>query len=244
MLSPSLAGVLMGEELRWLRDDLPSAARPLVGVVGGASVKSKRKLLSAMIDLHGVDEVVVGGGVALPLLKAKGLLADGASEDAFAAGELDLARAFLNDATAAGVKVTLPVDLIEAAGAPAVAAGAYASAACGDVGPDTATLFEARLATAGTAVWNGPMGRYEEEGLEAGTYGLARALGRLTQESGVATIVAGADSATAVSRAGGPAPSFVSTGGGAAVACLSGEVLAGAESLDDADEEVAAEERV
>jgi phosphoglycerate kinase len=102
-----------------------------------------------------------------------------------------------------------------------------------DIGPESATLFAARLATAKTVFWNGPMGVFEIARYADGTRTVARALA----DSDGFTVVGGGDTAAAVRTLGFSDDAFghVSTGGGASLEYLEGRTLPGVAALQDGD---------
>lgn len=157
------------------------------------------------------------------------------------AASLPAARAALDGATARGTPLALPVDSVAAAsvdeGGSAVvvpAAAVPAGLSAYDAGPDTVRALTHLTASAGTVVWNGPLGAFETAPFDAGTRALVAALAPLHAGPGrVTTIVGGGHSVAAVNAAG-QAASFahVSTGGGASLEVLEGRVLPGVAALD------------
>jgi phosphoglycerate kinase len=102
-----------------------------------------------------------------------------------------------------------------------------------DIGLETVELFRAALEGAKTIVWNGPMGMFEEKPFDEGTVAIAKAVAVAT-ENGATSIVGGGDSVSAVNRAGLDSKiSHISTGGGATLQFLAGDVLPGVEALYD-----------
>jgi len=230
---PSVAGLLMERELQMLGEALANPTRPFVAVLGGAKVSGKIGVIRSLLSK--VDLLLVGGGMANTFLKAQGLEVGKSLVDN---DSLAVARDMLEQA---GKRLVLPVDMVVAdafaddanvqtVGVDQVPAGWRIL----DIGPRTVSLFEKKLSTAGTVVWNGPMGVFEFPRFAAGTRALAESLAR----SQATTIVGGGDSAAAVRQAGlEDKMTFVSTGGGASLMFLEGNSLPGVEALEDRTED-------
>ena len=93
-----------------------------------------------------------------------------------------------------------------------------------DIGPATVELFRQAIHSAGTIIWNGPVGVFEIEEFARGTNEIAKALAA----SKAVTIVGGGDSAAAVEKAGvADRITHISTGGGASLEYLEGRELPG-----------------
>ncbi len=226
------AGFLMAKELEYFGRVLSSPARPFLAILGGAKVSDKIALIENL--LKRVDGLLVGGAMAYTFLRAQGI-AVGASR--VEQDRLELARGLLQRASAAGVDLLLPVDHVcgqafdEAAERRSIDAPEIPDGWIGlDIGPRTAQSFAARIAGAGTVLWNGPMGVFEWAPYAAGTLAVARACA----ESSAVSIVGGGDSAAAAERSG-LADRFdhVSTGGGASLELLEGRELPGVAVLTD-----------
>ncbi len=227
------AGLLMQREVEELGSLLTHPATPFVLAVGGAKVSSKIDVLRTLLER--VDAILIGGGMAYTFLAARGVTV-GASlmeEDA-----IGTARELLEAASARGVPVLLPTDHVAAAppidGAAARTAVPVATRdipdglAGVDIGPRTARAFRDRIATAGTVLWNGPMGVAEIDRFRRGTLAVARAV----VDSPAHTVVGGGDSVAALQALGIDAGiDHVSTGGGASLELLEGRILPGVAAL-------------
>jgi phosphoglycerate kinase len=226
---PAVAGFLMERELEMLGQILADPARPFVAILGGAKISGKIGVIRSLLSK--VDLLLAGGGMANTFLKAQGHEV-GASlvED----DSLGMARAILEEG---GDKLVLPVDVVvadafsEDANARTVGVDHVPSDwRILDIGPRTVGLFEERLSSAATVVWNGPMGVFEFPRFAAGTVALATSLAG----TGATTIVGGGDSVAALQQAGlADKITHVSTGGGASLEFLEGKTLPGVAALDD-----------
>ena len=228
---PAVAGLLIEKELNVLEGILTNPVHPFVGIVGGAKVSDKIIVLENILDK--VDSLLVGGGMAAALLKAKSYeVGLSVKED-----KLDLAVKLIEDADRNGVHLLLPVDVVIA---DRVGAEAELRTVAiekippdwriVDIGPLTIKNFTAELEGSKTVFWNGPMGVYEIPRFAQGTQAMARRLASLD----ATTIIGGGSTAEAVIEMGlVDKMTFVSTGGGASLRFLGGETLSGVEALLD-----------
>jgi len=231
---PAVAGLLMARELETLGRLLSEPQRPFVVVLGGAKVSDKIGVIETMLTL--ADAILVGGAMCFAFLKAQGreVGRSRVEED-----KVGVAAGILAKAADASCELVLPADIV-AAGEAAAGAERQTVAATGmpadrmglDIGPQTAAEFAARVRTAGTVFWNGPMGLFEIEDFAAGT----RVVGEAVADCRGTTVVGGGDTVAAV-RAFGLEDriTHVSTGGGAAMELLEGRTLPGVAALLDAD---------
>jgi phosphoglycerate kinase len=224
---PAVAGLLMEKEIAFIGGALEHPNRPFLAIVGGAKVSSKLAVLENLIDR--VDRLLIGGGMANTFLKARGLEV---GKSLLEPDLVDTARELLSR----GDKSLLPVDVVvttnlKAADAPVrtVAVGEVsADEMIVDIGPQTIAAFDAEVARAGTVLWNGPMGIFENPLFAAGTLAVAQAMAA----SSATTIVGGGESVQAVEQAGlADKLSHVSTGGGASLEFIEGKVLPGVAAL-------------
>ena len=206
-LLPAYAGLLLERELEQLGRLLGEVEHPFVLISGGAKVDDK---LGVLRNLGGrADEVLIGGKMAEQL----------------------------RDENPLGFDVLLPVDVVAAsefsedAEAKVVAYDALPEGWLGlDIGPETSEAFAARIATAKTVFWNGPMGVFEWPHFAAGTKAVAEAVAT----SDGYTVVGGADSIRALSELGlVDRVDWASTGGGAALELLEGKELPGVKVIPE-----------
>jgi phosphoglycerate kinase len=146
--------------------------------------------------------------------------------------KLDLAKSLLAQF---GDKLVLPVDHVVAAEFKEGAENENvveipADKMALDIGSKTVEKYEQIIHGAKTIIWNGPMGVFEKPPFDRGTMALARAVAT----SGAVSVVGGGDSEKAIKTAGlTDKISHVSTGGGASLEFLSGQVLPGVAALTE-----------
>jgi phosphoglycerate kinase len=235
-LSPSVAGLLVEKELKFLQDAIENPKRPLAAIVGGSKVSSKIGVIETLIDK--VDKIFLGGGMIFTFYKARGMsVGSSLVED----DKLELARTLEAKAKAKGVQFLLPTDVLVAdkfsaeANTQIVSVDAIPDGWMGlDIGPDSIKTFQAALADVKSVIWNGPMGVFEIDKFAKGTEAIAHTLAQLTP-TGTTTIIGGGDSVAAVEKVGlAGQMSHISTGGGASLELLEGKVLPGIAALDEA----------
>jgi phosphoglycerate kinase len=218
------AGPLLVAELEALERALANPARPLIAIVAGSKVSTKLQVLEALLDK--VDKLIVGGGIANTFLAATGIKV---GKSLCEKDMLDMARKLLERARARGAEIPLPVDVVVAR---AFAATAHADVrAVGevaddelilDIGPDTAEQFSAILQSAGTIIWNGPVGVFEFDQFGEGTKAIANAIASSKSFS----LAGGGDTLAAIEKYGvEDSISYISTGGGAFLEFVEGKAL-------------------
>jgi phosphoglycerate kinase len=218
------AGPLLMGELNALEQALQKPARPLVAIVAGSKVSTKLTVLEAL--LAKVDKLIVGGGIANTFIAATGI---NVGKSLHEADMLDVAKALLAQARAKGTEIPLPTDVVVAR---EFAATAHADVRpvdqvrkdemILDIGPDTAERFGETLQSAGTIVWNGPVGVFEFDQFGEGTRAIANAIAR----SKAFSLAGGGDTLAAIEKYGvEDGISYISTGGGAFLEFVEGKQL-------------------
>ena len=223
-------GFLMSKEINFFSKVIESPIRPFVAVVGGSKVSGKLEALTNLVTK--VDKLIIGGGMAFTFLKAQGheignsLVEDDLLEDA---------KAIMEKAKELGVKFYLPVDVVAAPEFSENVPVKYLPTQeipvgwMGlDIGPASTRLFREALNDAQTIIWNGPMGVYEMDKFAKGSLKMSH----YVAETHATTIVGGGDTADVAQRANDvDEMTFVSTGGGASLKLIEGEILPGLEAL-------------
>ena len=224
------AGPLLAAEMDAISKALAEPKRLLIAIVAGSKVSTKLTILQALADK--VDGLIVGGGIANTFMLAAGLPIG----KSLAEAELvDQAKTVMEKMKARGAEVPIPVDVVVAskfaADAPAIVKAADQVSADDmilDIGPQTAALLAAKLKTAGTIVWNGPVGVFEIAQFENGTKTLAHAIA----QSPAFSIAGGGDTLAAIAKYGIEKDiGYISTGGGAFLEVLEGKTLPAFEIL-------------
>ena len=218
------AGPLLVGELEALERALAKPVRPLVAIVAGSKVSTKLTVLESLLGK--VDKLIVGGGIANTFLAATGVAVGKSLHEA---EMLDTARRLLDQAKARGVEIPLPVDVVVAAEFSAAAPASVrpvaevgANELILDIGPRTAAMLADSLQTAGTILWNGPVGVFEFDQFGEGTRAIALAIAR----SPAFSLAGGGDTLAAIEKYGVESGiSYISTGGGAFLEFVEGKTL-------------------
>ena len=228
----SCAGPLLVGELEALETALHQPKRPLVAIVGGSKVSTKLTVLESLLEK--VDKLIVGGGIANTFLAASGVRVGKSLHEA---EMLDVARRLTAKAQQRGTEIPLPTDVVVAK---EFAATAHADVRgvndvrpeemILDIGPDTADRFSALLQSAGTIIWNGPVGVFEFEQFGEGTRGIALAIAR----SKAFSLAGGGDTLAAIEKYNiEDGISYISTGGGAFLEFVEGKTLPAVAVLEE-----------
>ena len=229
---PAVCGYLINKEISIMGKALSDPKRPFVAILGGAKVSDKIGVINNLLEK--VDTIIIGGGMAYTFVKALGgsIGTSLCEED-----KLEYALEMVKKAEAKGVKFLLPTDTVVAdkfaadADSKVVLTREIPDDWMGlDIGPKTIECFSEALKSAGTVVWNGPMGCFEMEKFAVGTKSVAKAIA----ESEAVSIIGGGDSAAAVEQLGfADKMTHISTGGGASLEFLEGLALPGIACLAD-----------
>jgi phosphoglycerate kinase len=242
------AGLLMERELQFLGDELESPQRPFVVILGGAKVSDKIAVIDRLLEK--ADSLLIGGAMAYTFKLAKGLKV---GKSLVEPDKVDVAKAAMQKAEERGVELLLPTD--NTVVTPVVTDKLNSkgknilefqnprhntdpdipeSEEGVDIGENTATTYKAKIASAKTILWNGPMGIFEDPRFSKGTFAVAEAVADATTNNGAKSIIGGGDSVKALNQSGlGDKVTFMSTGGGASLEFLEGKELPGVAALSD-----------
>jgi len=225
---PRVVGLLVAKELQILDQLLANPARPFLAILGGAKVSDKIGFIKSLLGR--VERMLIGGAMTYTFMQAQGR---GIGNSKAEADKVDLAKELLRLGQG---KIALPVDhlvvdRIEPPRTARVVEGDIPAGAIGvDIGPKTIAQYTQEIATAGTAIWNGPLGKFEDEPFNKGTHAVAEAMA----QSKTVTIVGGGETAEAVEDLGLDAKmKHVSTGGGAFLEYIEGTPFPALAQIED-----------
>jgi phosphoglycerate kinase len=218
------AGPLLASELDALGKALETPTKPLVAIVGGSKVSTKLTVLKSLSEK--VDQLIVGGGIANTFIAAMGYPV---GKSLYEPDLLDEAKRLIEAAKRAGSDIPIPTDVVCAKEFSETATATVKNVAdveaddlIMDIGPQTAQKYAELLKSAGTIVWNGPVGVFEFDQFGNGTKALSLAIA----ESSAFSIAGGGDTLAAIDKYGIEEQiSYTSTGGGAFLEFLEGKEL-------------------
>ncbi|NVK02344.1 MAG: phosphoglycerate kinase [Oceanospirillaceae bacterium] len=213
------AGPLLANELEALGKALDKPARPLAAIVGGSKVSTKLEVLNSLSDK--CDQLIVGGGIANTFLAAAG---KPVGKSLYEADLVDTAKALM-----AKCEIPIPTDVVVATAFAEDAEAVVKSAdevaddeMILDIGPESAAKLATILQSAGTIIWNGPVGVFEFDQFGEGTKTLSMAIA----QSSAFSIAGGGDTLAAVDKYSiANDVSYISTGGGAFLEFVEGKEL-------------------
>jgi phosphoglycerate kinase len=225
------AGPLLVSELSALETALEKPARPLLAIVAGSKVSTKLTVLESLLSK--VDQLIVGGGITNTFLAALGF---NVGKSLYEPNMLDICKRLLEQSKKRGIVIPMPTDVVVATEISAKAEAdvkdvrhVSADDMILDIGPDSAEAIAALVASAGTILWNGPVGVFEFPQFGEGTRTLATAIAR----SKAFSLAGGGDTLAAIEKYGiEDSISYISTGGGAFLEFVEGKKLPAVEILE------------
>lgn len=227
----SAAGFLLEKEIKYLGGAVSNPQKPFMVILGGAKVSDKIGVIQNLLPK--CDAIIVGGGMAYTFLKAQGKQIGNSKLEK---DKLDLAKSILEQAKKLNKEILLPVDNVVVdnidpnAKTEIVGDNIPDGKIAVDIGPKTVKLFEERLKSAKTIVWNGPLGIFEMDAFSQGTLEVAKFIASLD----ITSIIGGGDTAAAIAKFKlEDKMSHISTGGGASLEFLEGKTLPGIAALTD-----------
>ena len=227
---PSACGFLVQKEIENLGAAIDNPKRPLVAILGGAKVSDKIAVIDNLLNI--ADKVIIGGGMAYTFLKAKGY---NVGNSLLEEDKIEMAKEFMERGKD---KLVLPVDTVVAndfsnpTDIKTVDCDKIPDGYMGlDIGEKTVELFAKELQGCKTAVWNGPMGVFEDPRFAKGTEAVCKVLSGLPDAM---TVIGGGDSASAAKKLGYKDKfTHISTGGGASLEYMEGKELPGIAIIEE-----------
>lgn len=229
---PSYAGYLLDKEVSEIRGMLENPRRPFVAILGGSKVSDKIKVIDNLLDK--ADSIIIGGAMCFTFLKALGAnIGKSLVEDDWC----ERALSMIEKAKANNVDFLLPDDVVCSKSIDDVSN----IVVCGannidddlmglDIGPKTCEKYCKTISSAACAFWNGPAGVFEVDAFASGTKAIAQAL---ADNASADTIIGGGDSVAAINKFGlSDKMTFISTGGGASMELVQGDILPGVAALE------------
>jgi phosphoglycerate kinase len=225
------AGPLLSRELFELDKALTNPERPMLAIVGGSKVSTKLTVLEQLMS--SVDELIVGGGIANTFIAASG---HDVGKSLYEPDLIHEAQRLIRLAHKKGGEIPIPKDVVVATSfspdAKAVIRAVdevQAGEMILDIGPVTAAKYAAMIQSAGTVIWNGPVGVFEFKNFEAGTRAIADAI----EISAAFSIAGGGDTLAAIDQFNvADGVSYISTGGGAFLEFVEGKKLPAVAALE------------
>jgi phosphoglycerate kinase len=226
------AGPLLVSELTALETALEKPARPLLAIVAGSKVSTKLTVLESLLGK--VDQLIVGGGITNTFLAALGYKV---GKSLYEPAMLDICKRLLEQSSQRGIAIPMPSDVVVAKEFSAKAEAdvknvdaVSAEEMILDIGPDSAEAISRLIASAGTILWNGPVGVFEFDQFGEGTRTVALAIAR----SKAFSLAGGGDTLAAIEKYGiEDSISYISTGGGAFLEFVEGKKLPAVEILEE-----------
>ncbi len=229
----SLFGYIMDSEVSSIDKVMLDPKKPFTAILGGAKVSTKITIIENLLGK--VDNLIIGGGMTYTFIKAMGgQVGNSLVEEDF----VEMAKTVLAKAKEKGVNLYLPVDGVNAdkfdndAQTSVSAIDKVPEGWMGlDIAGESIAKFSEVIENSKTILWNGPMGVFEMPNFQKGTVEIARAIARATAK-GAFSLVGGGDSVAALNQFGmTDQVSYVSTGGGALLEYIEGQVLPGIKAI-------------
>lgn len=230
---PAVAGFLVEDEIKYIKENLDNPKHPFVAILGGAKVSDKIGVIENLMNK--VDKIIIGGAMANTFLKAQGYdMGKSLVEDE----KIDLAKDLLKESKDKNVQILLTLDLVmtDSLDDSKVIKTVKldddkTNLMAVDIGEESIKNFSKAIKDAKLVIWNGPMGVFENKDFAKGTFEIAKAVA----ESDTISIIGGGDSSLAVKLSGyEDKVTHVSTGGGASLEMMEGKELPGIKCLEEA----------
>lgn len=226
---PSYIGFSMQDELKYLEESISFQAKPITAIVGGAKISTKIKMLKRLAEK--VDFLILGGAIANSFLSFNKV---NIGKSLFQTGIDDLLHSIVEIANKNNCKIIVPEDVLVTINSDYSVGIAKKIESIADndvildIGPQTLETISGVIANSKTVLWNGPIGMFEYPAFATGTKELMNIISNFTKKGNLISVIGGGDSSSAINAAGFTDKDFtyVSTGGGAFLSWLSGDMHA------------------
>ena len=218
----SCGGLLLMNEIKNLEKIFTDTKKPVLAIIGGSKVSTKLNILKKL--LYKVDTIIIGGGIANTFLLSKNY---NIGKSLAESNMVNDAKDILELAKKNNVYMPLPEDTV-CENSINVSNKNINSLSkqdmIKDIGPKTSIIYNKLIKEAGTIIWNGPVGIFEDSLFENGTKSIAIAI----SESNALTFAGGGDTISAIEKFININDiGYISTGGGAFLEFLEGKELPG-----------------
>lgn len=228
---PSYGGLLLKKEIEMILKAIDKPARPVVGIIGGAKISTKIKVIDKL--MHLTDQLIIGGALANTFLYAQGI---SVGESLYEKDQKDIAEILLKKAEKEHCTLVLPLDCVigepnelEQGGTVYKVKEVPKKGQILDIGPESKAKIGTLIAKARTIIWNGPIGYFENIHYRQGTDFLYYAI---TENTEAVSVIGGGDTLAAISKKEYlDKITHISTGGGAMLEFIENGTLVGIEAL-------------
>jgi phosphoglycerate kinase len=215
-------GILLIDEIKNIEKFFKNPTKPVLAIIGGSKISTKLNILKKLITK--VDAIIIGGGIANTFLLSSGYPI---GKSLVEINMINDAKKIINLAKKNNVSIPLPEDVICSNSNNSLTRNigeVSNEEMIKDIGPKTSTLYKKFIKEAGTILWNGPVGVFEEAMFENGTKDIAYSI----KETKALTIAGGGDTISAIEKfINFEDLDYISTGGGAFLEFLEGNELPG-----------------
>ena len=229
-LLPNAIGFLVEKEVNTISNALEKPRHPFLAIFGGFKIDDKIKVIYNIMEK--ADTIIIGGAMAFPFLVAQ---MQSVGKAMISAEAVETAKQILAKAEELGKKIVLPIDhkVVRTESErekPSVVTNIPKDMAGFDIGPKSVKLFKSYISKARQIIWNGPLGKYEDERFRQGSQEIAKAVAK----SRAYSIAGGGDTISAIAQSGVESKiGHISTGGGVTLKLLEGSSLPALEVIQE-----------
>jgi len=231
---PSFAGLSLARELYYLEKILKKPKRPSLGIIGGSKISTKIGIIKELTKK--LDSLIIGGGMANTFIFNKGFKL---GQSLYEKNTKKITDMINSKAKKNNCEILLPIDFVVTPKVTKKGTNQQVNLdnvpngwVVADIGPKTIATFTKKINNSATILWNGPLGIFEVEPFNRGTYSLAKEIAKLTKEDKTTSVAGGGDTISAITKAGiAQNFTYLSLAGGAFLEWLKGKDLPGIKAL-------------